>query len=58
MAKLSGNRECADCTAKNPKWAVFNIGIFVCHNCSGKHRNLGTGISKVRSINLDRWRPE
>ena len=58
MVKRPENKECADCTAKNPKWAAYNWGIFICHNCSGKHRNLGTGVSKVRSINLDRWRPE
>ena len=58
MAKLPENSECADCTAKAPKWASFNHGIFICIKCSGCHRNIGRAISKVKSINLDRWLPE
>ena len=58
MCKRPENQECADCTSRNPRWAVFNHGIFVCIKCSGMHRGLGAGISKVRSINMDRWRPE
>ena len=56
MAKRPENMECADCTSKAPKWAVYNHGIFVCIKCSGQHRNLGTDISCVRSINMDRWK--
>ena len=58
MSKLPENQECADCTSKAPRWSVYNHGIFVCIKCSGQHRNLGTGISKVRSINMDRWRQD
>lgn len=37
-----------------PDWASYTLGIFVCLNCSGIHRNL-PAVSKVKSIRLDRW---
>ncbi|KAJ9472467.1 putative ADP-ribosylation factor GTPase-activating protein AGD15 [Diplonema papillatum] len=52
------NSECMDCDGRAPKWAVVNWGIFVCIRCSGIHRNLGTHISKVKSVNLDKWTVE
>lgn len=51
-----GNKTCADCkTATHPRWASWNLGIFLCIRCSGVHRSLGTHISKVRSVDLDSW---
>mmetsp|Transcript_27673 Transcript_27673/g.76134 ORF Transcript_27673/g.76134 Transcript_27673/m.76134 type:complete len:369 (-) Transcript_27673:445-1551(-) len=52
------NRFCADCGARDPRWASVNLGIFICEVCAGIHRNLGTHISQVRSITLDAWKPE
>lgn len=54
----SDNRFCADCGASDPKWASSNIGVFVCLKCSGVHRSLGTHVSKVLSISLDKWSDE
>ncbi|KAK4254297.1 hypothetical protein QN277_009699 [Acacia crassicarpa] len=41
------NRFCADCNAKDPKWASVNIGVLICLQCSSAHRGLGTHISKI-----------
>ena len=41
-----------------PRWASVNLGIFVCIRCSGIHRNMGTHISKVKSVSLDKWQPD
>lgn len=53
-----GNEICADCAANKPDWASINIGVFLCVKCSGIHRNLGTHISQVRSVDLDDWQPQ
>ncbi len=58
LLKLECNRRCCDCSARGPTWASVNLGLFVCLNCSGIHRSLGTHLSKVRSTTLDTWLPE
>jgi len=57
MNKAS-NRTCADCTTKNPRWVSISLGVFVCIRCCGVHRNLGTHISKMKSVTLDKWQPD
>jgi hypothetical protein len=52
------NRLCADCTATNPQWASWNLGIFICERCCGVHRQLGTHISMPRSCTIDDWSTE
>ncbi|GAN01852.1 ARF GTPase activating protein [Mucor ambiguus] len=52
------NKKCADCKKKDPRWASWNLGVFICIRCSGTHRSLGTHISKVKSVDLDTWIPE
>jgi len=49
------NKQCADCGAALPDWAVINKGIMVCIACSGVHRSLGVQVSRVRSLGLDKW---
>ncbi|XP_074870903.1 arf-GAP with dual PH domain-containing protein 2 isoform X2 [Carettochelys insculpta] len=50
----TGNSQCADCGAPDPEWASCKLGIFICLNCSGIHRNLPE-ISRVKSLHLDFW---
>lgn len=52
------NKYCADCDAKQPRWASWNLGVFVCIRCAGIHRSIGVQVSKVKSVNLDSWTPE
>jgi len=55
MLKEEDNKYCVDCDNKGPRWASWNLGIFLCIRCAGIHRNLGVHISKVKSVNLDSW---
>ncbi|KAI5952321.1 AGE2 [Candida jiufengensis] len=56
LLKEEPNKSCADCKLnKNPRWASWSLGCFICIRCSGIHRSMGTHISKVKSVDLDAW---
>ncbi|XP_076017033.1 stromal membrane-associated protein 1-like isoform X2 [Genypterus blacodes] len=55
LLREQDNKYCADCEAKGPRWASWNLGVFMCIRCAGIHRNLGVHISRVKSVNLDQW---
>lgn len=58
LVKQGENKVCADCKRNDPRWASWNIGVFLCIRCSGFHRAMGTHISCVKSIDLDFWNSE
>ncbi|KAJ1970655.1 Gtpase activating protein [Dimargaris xerosporica] len=58
LTKEPANAVCADCGQPGPRWASWNLGVFLCIRCSGFHRKMGTHISRVKSISLDVWTPE
>ncbi|XP_057219266.1 arf-GAP with GTPase, ANK repeat and PH domain-containing protein 2 isoform X6 [Triplophysa rosa] len=58
LRNAKGNDLCVDCEAPNPTWASLNLGALICIECSGIHRNLGTHLSRVRSLDLDDWPSE
>jgi len=59
LSEIPGNCACADCGMPRPDWASLNLGVMLCIQCSGIHRQLGVHVSKVRSVTLDvrAWEP-
>eukprot|EP00826_Nyctotherus_ovalis_P054992 TRINITY_DN726_c0_g1_i19.p2 TRINITY_DN726_c0_g1~~TRINITY_DN726_c0_g1_i19.p2 ORF type:complete len:112 (+),score=10.55 TRINITY_DN726_c0_g1_i19:79-414(+) len=55
LLKKPQNSRCADCKAQHSRWASFSFGVLICIRCSGFHRKLRTHVTKVRSLDLDRW---
>jgi hypothetical protein len=58
LLKVEGNSTCADCGASIVEWGSVTFGVFLCIQCSGYHRTLGTHISRIKSLFLDNWKKE
>lgn len=57
LREIPGNDKCAECGVSEPNWASLNLGILICIECSGIHRNLGVHISKVHKLLFDPINP-
>lgn len=58
---VNDNAVCADCHLPiqfRNAWASVNLGVYICIQCSGVHRQLGVHISKVRSLAADDWKSD
>ncbi|XP_059819603.1 arf-GAP with Rho-GAP domain, ANK repeat and PH domain-containing protein 1-like isoform X4 [Hypanus sabinus] len=51
---MEPNTVCVDCGIPKPEWASINLCVVMCKKCAGEHRALGPGISKVRSLKMDK----
>ena len=58
VCKNADNAFCADCGTRGPRWSSVKLGILICAQCAGIHRKIGTHITFVQSVTIDKWKPE
>ncbi|XP_060087041.1 arf-GAP with SH3 domain, ANK repeat and PH domain-containing protein 2-like [Heteronotia binoei] len=54
IKRMPGNSMCCDCSASDPAWLSINLGILICIECSGIHREMGVHHSRIQSLALDK----
>ena len=55
ILNISGNEVCADCNGKKPYWSSINNGVLLCGKCTRKHRKFNSKISRIKSLEVDKW---
>jgi hypothetical protein len=50
----NANGRCADCDVIHPEWVSVSLGVYLCIDCSGVHRALGSHVSRIQSLKLDK----
>ncbi|KAM9355370.1 arf-GAP with SH3 domain, ANK repeat and PH domain-containing protein 2b isoform 2-T2 [Pholidichthys leucotaenia] len=53
VKRINGNDSCCDCGAAGPSWLSTNLGVLICIECSGIHREMGVHHSRIQSLDLD-----
>ncbi|XP_026164098.1 arf-GAP with SH3 domain, ANK repeat and PH domain-containing protein 2b isoform X4 [Mastacembelus armatus] len=53
VKRMSSNDSCCDCGAAGPTWLSTNLGVLICIECSGIHREMGVHYSRIQSLDLD-----
>ncbi|XP_008395337.1 arf-GAP with SH3 domain, ANK repeat and PH domain-containing protein 2b [Poecilia reticulata] len=53
VKRMNGNDDCCDCGAPSPTWLSTNLGVLICIECSGIHREMGVHYSRIQSLELD-----
>uniref|UniRef100_A0A0X3NVM2 Arf-GAP with SH3 domain, ANK repeat and PH domain-containing protein 1 n=1 Tax=Schistocephalus solidus TaxID=70667 RepID=A0A0X3NVM2_SCHSO len=51
--QVPGNEVCADCGRPDPEWVSVNLGVLICLECCGTHRELGVQCSRTQSLLMD-----
>ncbi|CAB1104456.1 unnamed protein product [Ectocarpus sp. CCAP 1310/34] len=55
VQRLEGNSACMDCGAPETSWGGPTYGILLCVKCASRHRSLGTHLTVIKSLAMDRW---